>query len=154
VAKGSLYNTFGSKEELVRAYLEHRHAAVTGFILRFLELYTTPADRLLGVFEAERALVSRPAYRGCAFVNASAEASPGSVVVQVSDTFRAWIRALFTDLAEQAGVPDPPALAARMQLLFDGAAVSTGMDRDASATEAAKTIAALLLDEALRPANP
>src|SRR5664279_4910680 len=26
VAKGSLYNTFGSKDELIRAYLEGRHA--------------------------------------------------------------------------------------------------------------------------------
>ena len=29
VAKASLYNTFGSKEELVRAYLESRHARTT-----------------------------------------------------------------------------------------------------------------------------
>ena len=28
VAKASLYNTFGSKDELVRAYLEGRHASI------------------------------------------------------------------------------------------------------------------------------
>jgi len=51
VAKASLYNTFGSKDELVRAYLETRHASVTRRITQAVERYDTPRERLLAVFE-------------------------------------------------------------------------------------------------------
>ena len=52
VAKASLYNTFGSKDELVKAYLEGRHAASAARISRHMERYDSPRDRLLAVFEA------------------------------------------------------------------------------------------------------
>src|ERR1700683_4224688 len=52
VAKASLYNIFGSKEELVRAYLEGRHAARQERVARFIARYDTPRERLLGVFDA------------------------------------------------------------------------------------------------------
>ncbi len=42
VAKASLYNTFGSKDELVRAYLETRHALVAARITSYLERYSDP----------------------------------------------------------------------------------------------------------------
>ena len=48
VAKASLYNTFGSKDELVRAYLEGRHARMAGRITAYLERYADPRDKLLG----------------------------------------------------------------------------------------------------------
>src|SRR5205809_1408378 len=74
VAKASLYNTFGSKEELIRAYLEQRRAGSTGRIMRAVERYDTPRERLLGVFEAQRDWFQDPKFQGCAFVKASAEA--------------------------------------------------------------------------------
>src|ERR1700739_942696 len=60
VAKASLYNTFGSKGELVRAYLEGRHADTAGRITRALGRYHPPRDRLLGVFEAQGELFAEP----------------------------------------------------------------------------------------------
>ena len=56
VAKASLYNTFGSKDELVRAYLEARRASVTQRIMRAVHRYDTPRERLLAVFELEKAV--------------------------------------------------------------------------------------------------
>src|SRR3954470_3574112 len=53
VAKASLYNTFGSKDELVRAYLETRHASVTQRIMQAVDRYDTPRERLLAVFEGQ-----------------------------------------------------------------------------------------------------
>src|SRR6202021_3405822 len=52
VAKGSLYNTFGSKDELVRAYLETRHASVAEQITQAVERYDTPREPLLAGFRA------------------------------------------------------------------------------------------------------
>src|SRR6478736_7725595 len=64
VAKASLYNTFGSKDELVRAYLESRHARIATRIGRHVERYTDPTDRLRSVFEAQDEMVHEPSYRG------------------------------------------------------------------------------------------
>src|SRR6202046_4511061 len=95
VAKGSLYNTFGSKDELIRAYLESRHASMEQRFGRALERYDSPRDRLLGVFDVQAELFSEPGYRGCAFARASAESHPGDLVEQAAERYRAWVRSLF-----------------------------------------------------------
>jgi AcrR family transcriptional regulator len=149
VAKASLYSTFGSKDELVGAYLESRHAVTTERITRALGRYRTPRDRLLGVFDAQGELFADPGFRGCAFVSASAE-SPSDMVEKAAAGYRGWVRDLFTDLAREAGVPDPEGLARQLHLLYDGASLSARMDHDQSAAIAARTAAAALLDAALR----
>src|SRR3954467_10559119 len=51
VAKASLYSSFGSKEELVRAYLAGRHESRKERITAALARYDDPRRRLLGVFD-------------------------------------------------------------------------------------------------------
>jgi AcrR family transcriptional regulator len=149
VAKASLYNTFGSKDELVKAYLEARFDRVSGRISRKLETRTTPRDRLLGVFEAQAELIAEPTYNGCAFIGAVSGAPHGSVAREASDAFRGWMRGLLTELAADAGARDPAVLARQLHLLYDGAAVSAKMDRDPTAAGYARAAAAALLDAAL-----
>jgi AcrR family transcriptional regulator len=149
VAKASLYNTFGSKEALIRAYLESRHAGTAARITAYIERFETPRERLLGVFEAQGELFAEPGFRGCAFVSASAEAQPGDQVEQAADAYRAWVRRLFTDLADEAGVPDAPTLARQLHLLYDGGGLSARMDRDPSASSCSRAAAETLLDAAL-----
>lgn len=152
VAKASLYNAFGSKEELIHAYLEGRHARVAARIEKHIERYDNPRDRILGVFEAQGQTFGDPGYHGCAFIAASAESRPGDLVEQASDAYRTWVRGLFTRLAEQAGVPDPATLARRLHLLYDGAGVSARMDRDADAALESRAAASVLVDAALKSA--
>ncbi len=148
VAKASLYNTFGSKDELVRAYLEQRHAVTAARITRYLERYADPRDRLLGVFEAQGELFAETGFRGCAFASASAE-SPGAAVSRAADDYRGWVRGLLTSLAGEAGAPDPDRLGRQLHMLYDGASLSARMDRDPSASAAARAAAGALLDAAL-----
>ena len=150
VAKASLYNTFGSKEELVSAYLQSRHARQADRIARALTRFRTPRERLLGVFDAQGELFTDPEYHGCAFVRASAEAHYGDAVDHAATTYRAWVRGTFTELATEAGAADPEALARQLQLLYDGAGLSARMDRDPSAATTARAAAAALLDTATR----
>ena len=152
VAKASLYNTFGSKDELVHAYLEGRHAAMVARITKAVARYDNPRDRLLGVFDAQGELFAEPGFRGCAFASASAE-SPGDLVAQAADAYRGWVRGLLTDLARAAGVPDPERLGRQLHLLYDGASQSARMDHDPSAATAARAAAETLLDKALSPAQ-
>jgi AcrR family transcriptional regulator len=150
VAKASLYNTFGSKEELVRAYLEGRHAGTTERVNRSLRRFRTPRERLLGVFEAQGEQFTDPEFNGCAFEMASAEAPHGGAVENAAALFRDWVRTMFTSLATEAGVVDPDTLARQLHLLYDGAGLSARMDRDPSAATTAKDAAAVLLDAAPR----
>jgi len=154
VAKGSLYNTFGSKDELIRAYLEGRHASMEQRFGRALERYDSPRDRLLGVFDVQAELFSEPGYRGCAFARASAESHPGDLVEQATADYRAWVRSLFTRLGGEAGVPDAPGLASQLHMLYDGSGLAARMDHDPSAAAAARVAAAALLDAALAAPAP
>lgn len=104
---------------------------------------------MLSVFDAQAELFAQPDFNGCAFVSASAEARPGSLVEQAADEFRAWVRSLFIGLARDAGVADPEALAKQLNLLYDGAGLSARMDRDPSAAAAARAAASALIDTAL-----
>ena len=149
VAKATLYSAFGSKDELIRAYLIGRHAARKERLLRGLERFKTPRTRLLGVFDVLGEIVVEPGYRGCAFYNASAESRPGGAVEEVSDESRGWTRSLFADLAREAGAKDPERLARQLTLLYDGAVVSARMDRDAKAAAAARVVAESLVDAAI-----
>jgi AcrR family transcriptional regulator len=148
VAKASLYNTFGSKEELIRAYLESRRAGITARITTAIERYDTPRDRLLGVFQAQAELFDDPNFQGCAFAKASAEARPGSAADVATRGYRTWLRTLFAELAEQAGATDPASLAQQLHLVYDGVGLSARMDRDPGASIAARAAARILLDAA------
>jgi AcrR family transcriptional regulator len=99
VAKATLYNTFGSKEALVRAYLEEQHADTVG--------------RLTAAIAAA----------------ASSEAPRGGLVERAADEYRAAIRVMFRDLADEAGPADPDMLAAQLQVIHDGAGLGARMDR-------------------------
>jgi AcrR family transcriptional regulator len=148
VAKASLYNTFGSKDELVRAYLESRHARTSARITAYLERYATPREKLLGVFEAQGELFAEPGFRGCAFVSATSEAH-GEVVGKAADDYRAWVRDLLTSLARETGAPDPGLLGRQLHMIYDGASLAARMDHDPSASPAARAAAEALLDAAL-----
>jgi AcrR family transcriptional regulator len=149
VAKASLYNTFGSKDELVRAYLETRQASVVQRITQAVERRHTPRERLLAVFEGQGELFAQPDYHGCAFTRASAESRPGDLTEQANEAYRRWVRALLTELAGQAGAPAPEVLARQLHLLYDGSGQSARMDHDPGAAAAARDAAATLLDAAL-----
>jgi AcrR family transcriptional regulator len=148
VSKASLYKIFGSKDELIRSYLAARHAVRRDRLTSELTRFETPCDRLLGVFDVLGELFAEPGFHGCPFVNASAEARPGSPVVQASDEARAWRRSFLTELAREAGAVDPELLAGQLMLLYDGAHVGAGMDRDPGAAATARAAAAVLLDAA------
>ncbi|MFC4588782.1 TetR/AcrR family transcriptional regulator [Sphaerisporangium corydalis] len=148
VAKASLYNAFGSKDELIRSYLKARHEARCERITRKLSRYDTPRDRLLGLFDVLGEQIAEPGFRGCAFVMASAEAPAGGTVRQVCDNTRAWTRSLFTELAGAAGAADPVHLARRLVMLYDGAMVAAQMDRNMTAATDARALATILVDAA------
>ena len=152
VSKGSLYNTFGSKDELIRAYLMGRHERTMERMTRELAArFDNPRDRLIGVFDVQAMSFTEPNFKGCAFIRAGAESTPGDIVEAAADEYRTWVRALFVDLATEAGANDPAALAQRLIVLYDGAGISAWMDHDPSVAAASRSIAQILVDAAIPP---
>jgi AcrR family transcriptional regulator len=148
VAKASLYSTFGSKDELVRAYLEARAAKRQERISRRMMQHDTPRAKILSVFDLMGETVVEPKFRGCAFVNASAEGPAGpSKVRTVCAESRGWLRPVLTDLAREAGADDADLVGRRLALLYDGAIVGAPLSDDPRAAAAdAREMAEELLD--------
>ena len=142
--KKTLYDRFGSKDELVAAYLSRRAARWVDFLTDHLERHA-PDDgqqRVLAVVDALEEWLSRQD-RGCAFVNAYAEIGgtdhPGNEVIREDKRF---MRALFVRLVDEAGVPEPDLLGAQLHLLYEGAIVvrtAGGMDEAYDEARAAMT---------------
>lgn len=150
VAKASLYSSFGSKDALVGAYLKERSAGWQAHVARELPVrWETAEDRLLGVFDLLGEWFAAPGYHGCPFINASAEARPGSGIEAVSEEHRAWVRELFAGLAADAGVADAEGLAHRLALVYDGSMVAAQLDHDPGAGAVAADTARALLHGAL-----
>lgn len=157
VAKASLYSTFGSKEELVRAYLqgraEERQRRISGRIAQ----HEDPREQILALYDYLGERTADPAYRGCAFINASAEGPRGETKVsQVCNDSRAWLRGLLIELARECGAHDPELLGRQLVMLYDGAAVAASMEKDPDAAARAKAMANALLDAqtAVDPGKP
>jgi AcrR family transcriptional regulator len=147
VAKASLYSAFGSKEELVVAYLQARAEQRARRISNRLATLDGPRARILGIFDLLGERVAEPNFRGCAFVNATAEGPPGdSKVRRVCRGTRDWLRRVFTDLAGELGAADPEQLGRQLVLLYDGAMMGSSMDGDPAIPREAHAMAEVLLD--------
>jgi len=153
VTKATLYNTFGSKEELVRAYLERHMRKRQERIGRIVASSKTPRAQLLGVFaELEEALTA-PDFHGCRFILATAEGRPGDASEVMSAKYRAWLLNVFTDSAKAAGARNASQLGRRLLLLYDGAAVAARIDPDREAAASAMHSALIALLDAAIPAG-
>jgi AcrR family transcriptional regulator len=114
--KKTLYDRFGSKDELVALYLRRRARRWQAFLFPYLRA-SGPAG-VLAVFDALAAWL-REQGRGCAFVNAYAEVGgTGHPAESVIRAEKDWMRRVFVALACDAS------LGAELHLLYEGAMVA------------------------------
>jgi AcrR family transcriptional regulator len=149
VAKASLYSTFGSKEALVEAYLDDRHERTLRRLRAAVAEVDDPVEKLLAVFDGQSAFFREPNFRGCAFSAARAEAPAGSRIDEAAKAYRHDVRALFQDLAAQAGVSDSDTLSRQLQMLYDGGGSAANLDRDPDVARAERAAAEALIRVAL-----
>lgn len=149
VSRGSFYNNFDSKEQLIHTYLLGHHQRTTAQLTEAIARQSDPRQKILAVFDTQAERVRQPDFNGCAFVSASTEAPTGGVIDQDAAQFRAWVRATFTDLAKQAVARDPDLLARQLHVLYDGAGLTARMDRDPDIAVATRVAVETLLDAAL-----
>jgi AcrR family transcriptional regulator len=148
VAKATLYRHFKSKDELVLAFLERREQAWTLEWVKAeaLRRGTTPEEQLLAIFDLFDEWFRSPDFEACSFINVLLEMGSGHTAGAASIRHLANIRAVVRDLAEQAGLRDPEAVARSWHILMKGSIVSAA-EGDADAAQRAKRMARLLIDE-------
>ena len=125
VAKASFYYHFPSKEDLCVAYLEKRHQDWFSWLREEVERSEEALERLLGLFTfLERWLVNSN-FRGCAFLNITAE-FPSSdhrirqVVISHKDALQAYIAQLVDRLDVSDSDNNSAHLVNPIYLLFEG----------------------------------
>ena len=147
VARMTLYRHFGSKDALVLAFLERREQRWTrDWLQREVNRRAdAPRDRLLAIFDVFDEWFQRDDFEGCSFINVLLEiADPLSELHRASADYLAKIRAFVADLAAEAGVAEPEALAHKWHILMKGSIVAAG-EGDRGAAHRAREIAALVL---------
>lgn len=149
--KMSLYKYFPSKDALVLAFLRKRDEDFrTWFVAQVDAKATDPKDKLLAVFDVIGEWMDIPEFRGCAFINASAEFPlEGNPVHQVSAEFYDKFRHYIAGLAAQCGTKSPESLSLQLSLLVEGAIVSEQMKRHSGAAEQGKLAAMMLIEGSL-----
>ena len=123
VATMTLYHHFEGKDALVAAALRDRHERWMRRWERHIAAASTPADRLLAIFDAlEEWAQEEGAERGCAFVDAAAELSDREHPAwREIDAHKQQLRARLVELGEAAEQDDPDHLADQLLLLYEGA---------------------------------
>ena len=149
VAKMSLYKNFGSKDELVAAYLRARDERWRAWFEDAVERRAgSPKDRLLAVFDAYGEWMGRESPRGCAFINAFAElADPAHPARVVAWEQKGWMLRSLAKLAFDAGAEEPEELAERVFVLLEGATVAGAMRTVEDPLRKAKETAASLVED-------
>ena len=152
VAKMTLYKYFRSKDDLILAALEERDRQFREWFLKELDKRgTEPQEKLLAAFDVLE-LWFRGEFRGCMFINASAEFSDKSEEIhRFCGRHKEQMLGYLTQLAEQTGVASPETLAFQLNLLIEGAIVMAHVCSDKDAAQKAKVAAKTLLSAALKP---
>jgi AcrR family transcriptional regulator len=151
VAPTTLYRLFGSKDDLVAAYVD-RYAA--GYRDWIESITADPAqsarERILAFFDALTDVTRPETFRGCPFLMALAEyPDPESAAHVSAQAVKAWVRGKLHALA--ATIPGQTAasvgiLADQLALVVEGLYASTAALGSAGPARHARALAALVLD--------
>jgi len=151
VAKASFYAHFPSKDDLVAAYLERTGAALRARVQAdVLDPDLDPRARLLKLFDLQTEWIESDRFCGCAFQKVGGElATPAEAARAVTERHRHWLRKLYEDLVEAAGIRPVAQVAGALLVLFDGATATAMVDRNRAAARDARWAAEQIVNQTL-----
>jgi AcrR family transcriptional regulator len=147
VAKTSLYRHFGTKDDLVAAFLEREDRLFWETWDRVAEQHASDAQAELHAqlaWMGNRA--GEPEYRGCPQINVAAEfPEPNHPARKVATAHKRELRRRLKIIAERLNAAGPDELAGQLAVLINGVCVSTPMlDRGEAASILTQAADALL----------
>lgn len=151
VAPTTLYRLFGSKDDLVAAYVDRYASGYRTWIESITSAPDlSPRDRILALFDALAANTGPGSFRGCPFLMALAEyPDPSSAAHASAQAVKAWVRARLLDLTGQLDGHTPATretLADHLALVVEGLYASTAALGTNGPARNARSLAALLID--------
>ncbi|SFP16458.1 transcriptional regulator, TetR family [Variovorax sp. PDC80] len=161
VTKVTFYRHFPSKDDLVRAFLDHRHARWMAWFVdalgrRGAHERSGDAQALLLLADVMAEWFTDPVFRGCAFINAVAEV--GGSVEGAAERARDHKREMVEVIADllPTTLPQRMALAQAAAIGIDGAIVKAQMGGAELVREAVEDLRRLLraLADAAAPTSP
>jgi AcrR family transcriptional regulator len=146
VTKKTIYDRFGSKDNLVVAYLRERDEHWRAVVDRHVEAAADPGSAVVAVFDSLDEWVRTMGGRGCAMINARAELTgtdhPSRALAMEQ---KQWLRERFARLLEAAGVEDAEGVAVELLLLHEGAVVMSDVGQVPDAVDRARDAARRLI---------
>lgn len=135
VAKTSLYRHFGTKDELVAAFLAREDEDFWGTWDRAAQESGDAAAELYTHLGWIGERVGRPNYRGCPQINVAAEFPEADHPARrVATTHKREMRRRLAGIAARLGVVRPDELAGQLTVLINGAFVSSQIFEPGEAT--------------------
>jgi AcrR family transcriptional regulator len=146
VSKRTLYQQFGSKDQLIAESLDAHGPAILDRYLPAEDDDATPRQRILAVFDGLAGWTTAQEYRGCPFINTCAEiADPCHPARRVAHAYKLRLRDFFARQASLGRAGDPQLLADQLAIVFDGAIVQA-VARLTHRRDASRAAAQALLD--------
>jgi len=146
VARMTLYHHFPSKDALIKAVLERRLAERNAWLDRSEGSSADPEGQILAVFDLFIEWAQSPDFRGDPLVTATYELGGQLNVARAySQQHNEAFKRKLAELARQAQLSEPEAVAAQLHLLVLGASVAALIDGNAEAAALAKSAAASLI---------
>jgi AcrR family transcriptional regulator len=128
VTRATFYRHFPAKEDLVEAYLRATDADLRAAVAQALDR-PDPRRAAAALLDLIGQVTCSAGFRGCHFINASAEyPDPADPVRVAVAEHRAWFQDTVTRLAGEAGHPDPDHAGRVLVLLHDGALSAAELD--------------------------
>lgn len=150
IARGSLYNHYPSKTDLLNAYVEDTDEQWFRSLHEFLAPLKSPRDKILGIFDFRMERQLKAAFKGCPFMKISAEVTEADQKVfqlagQHKDKFKSFLKSLVTQLKSKQELLDGEILVQTLYLLMEGATVTASIYKNKAAMSDAKKIAQKLI---------
>jgi AcrR family transcriptional regulator len=147
VAKTTLYRHFKTKEDLIVAALRTIDERYRNDMRKFVnEKEKAPEKRLLATFDYLEKWFDSGKFFGCPFLSAASEYNDRTDMVFLeARQHKRLVLAYFEELARAAGLQNPEAVAAQVNLLHEGAVAVMHINQDKSAAARAKAVAGLLV---------
>jgi AcrR family transcriptional regulator len=150
--KPTLYRAFGSKDQLIAAYLEDQAARLWSFFDAAVDAHPgDPRAQILAYFDALEVRAQRKGYRGCGLSNAAMEyPDPAHAGRLVAVTHKAQMRKRLRDLTRAMDARKPKKLADSLLLLIEGVFVTSQLFGEDGPVVAARGAAEALIDAHVR----
>ncbi len=142
ISKRTLYKYFPSKEHLIEAVLEHYAGTVESRLFApAIARSNDPREQILALFDIRRDSMDSSDYRGCLAMKAALEFKGKHAGIEANGkTSSHYIEGKFIELCRKAGLADAEEVGRQVNLIFQGAVLTSQARGDTEVFDAAKKV--------------